>query len=125
MGTLRDHIKTRIKSLYLNCSFNTKEAIRNEIEKSFGLTYDEMIITEIDDNKKEIIFDFGDVQMSFILTFALHESGREVECVHFADVDVTPTIFEKIKGVKPHIEKKLQVKKKIETYKRWVLIKID
>ena len=33
MGTLRDHIKTRIKSLYLNCSFNTKEAIRNEIDK--------------------------------------------------------------------------------------------
>ena len=109
----------------MNCSFNTKEAIKSEIEKSFGLTYDEMIISEIDDNKKEIIFNFGDVQMSFILTFAIRESGREVECVHFADVDVTPTIFEKIKGVKPHIEKKLQVKKKIETYKRWVLTEID
>ena len=76
-------------------------------------------------NGLKIIFDFGDVQMSFILTFALHESGREVECVRFADVDVTPTIFEKIKGVKPHIEKKLQVKRKIETYKRWVLTEID
>jgi len=76
-GTFKEHLRKMLAQLYLWTTQIKPEAFEEQIKKDLCFSYDELIFKRALANEKqqafELIFDFGDMVVTYILVFKLSD----------------------------------------------------